>query len=485
MIDSTKQTIFFRADGDSVIGLGHIVRSSAMAAYLKGHYKCILLTRCVIASVLEEVSYIFDQIISLPVVDYYSEAHNFSDFKSKNSLVVLDGYFFDSRYQEILTGAGYKFFFIDDIHAFKYYANAIINQSGNIKPLDYNALPGTQFYLGPLYSLLRKPFLDAAKEKRNAVDNRNCFICFGGADPENKTLEILRKNKIRNNFDHFHIVVGSAYKYLNELEDFATGTKKITIHTSASAKEMVVIMKQCSYAICSPSSVVYEYMSIGGAVFLEQTANNQQSTLNYMVEERLAFHLKDIENIRNTDILQSHERQAIYFDGQSGERILKIFNQYFTSQKLTFRKATINDLQRCFDWANDSDVRQQSYNQNQIKLDDHTAWFNNKITDPQSFFYIIEMDQQPVAQIRFEIKNNEAILGYLADKSIRNQGLGTAILSEGIEQFIQDVQKPVHITAYVKSTNIASQRSFERLAFQKKESTEYPNSFKYIMSHGN
>lgn len=332
--DSIKPTIFFRADGDSVIGLGHIVRSSAMAAYLKDHYKCILLTRCIIASVLEEVSYIYNQIISLPVVDYYSEAHNFSDIKSENNLVILDGYLFDSSYQKILYDQGKSFFCIDDIHAFKYYSKAIINQSGKVSPVDYEALPGTQYYLGPLYALLRFPFLDAAKERKTVLNNQSCFICFGGADPGNKTLEILRKNDIQNNFDHFHIVVGSAYKHLNELENFGTRSKKISIYTSVSAKEMVAIMKQCSYAICSPSSIVYEYMSIGGAVFLEQTADNQQDILEYMVEERLAFHLKDMEQVRHADILKSLEKQAIYFDGKSGDRILTIFNQYFASQNL-------------------------------------------------------------------------------------------------------------------------------------------------------
>ncbi len=143
MTDSIKPSIFFRADGDSVIGLGHIVRSSAMAAYLKDHYKCILLTRCHIQSVLNEASSIFSEIVSLPVIDYYLEARNFSSVTLKNSLFVLDGYFFDSSYQKILKSQGRDFFFIDDIHAFKYYARVIINQSGKINPIDYEALPGT------------------------------------------------------------------------------------------------------------------------------------------------------------------------------------------------------------------------------------------------------------------------------------------------------------------------------------------------------
>ncbi|MFN2439858.1 MAG: UDP-2,4-diacetamido-2,4,6-trideoxy-beta-L-altropyranose hydrolase, partial [Chitinophagaceae bacterium] len=425
MTDSIKSTIFFRADGDSEMGLGHIIRSSAIASYVKDHYKCILLTRCKIHSVLHEARSIFSEIVSLPVIDYYLEAENFSSITLKNCLFVLDGYFFDTAYQKILKSHGREFFFIDDIHAFKYYARVIVNQSGKIGPIDYEALPGTQYYLGPLYALLRAPFLEAAKEREKKLDNKNCFICFGGADPENKTLEILKNKNIQSGFEHFHVVIGSAYKYISELEDFATENKKISIHTSLSAEEMEAVMQQCCFAICSPSSVVYEYMSIGGVVFLEQTADNQKDILSYLVEERLAFHLKDVNEIGHSDILQSIEKQAIYFDGQSGERVLKIFNQYFAAKNLTIRKATINDLYTCFNWANDSDVRQQSFNENSIALEGHTAWFNNKLTDANTHFFILELNQQPVAQIRFDVKNNEAVIGYLADKSIRNKGLGT------------------------------------------------------------
>ena len=56
-------------------------------------------------------------------------------------------------------------------------------------------------------------------------------------------------------------------------------------------------MKQCCFAICSPSTIVYEYMSVGGVVFLEQIADNQEDVIKYMTEEGLAFLIKDIGNI--------------------------------------------------------------------------------------------------------------------------------------------------------------------------------------------
>jgi hypothetical protein len=38
-------------------------------------------------------------------------------------------------------------------------------------------------------------------------------------------------------------------------------------------------------------------MSVGGVVFLEQIADNQEDVIKYMTEEGLAFLIKDIGNI--------------------------------------------------------------------------------------------------------------------------------------------------------------------------------------------
>jgi spore coat polysaccharide biosynthesis predicted glycosyltransferase SpsG len=192
MIDKKVPKIFFRADGDEKIGLGHITRSTALASTINGDYDCILATRCKISHVLEEVSAIYKDIVQLPETDFYSEATRASDIFENANLIILDGYPFDFGYQEELSIQEFDFFSVDDIHASLFFSRIIINHSGGITPLNYKAQPATQFYLGPSYSLLRKPFLDAAKKRRNEINNKNCFVCFGGADPENKTLEILR-----------------------------------------------------------------------------------------------------------------------------------------------------------------------------------------------------------------------------------------------------------------------------------------------------
>jgi UDP-2,4-diacetamido-2,4,6-trideoxy-beta-L-altropyranose hydrolase len=478
-------SIIFRADGDSKSGLGHLFRSSALAEMLEQSYSCILATRCRIEPVLKEMRSVFDEVIALPEIDYPEEAKNFHKICSNESLVVLDGYHFDGVYQQELFQKGFDIFSIDDIHAFPFFSKVIINHSGGFLPLDYRSLPSTQFYLGPTYALLRTPFLEAAKSRRNEITDSNCFVCFGGADPDNQTMEILRNVQLRNSFEKIHVVIGNAYQYKPQLEAFAKDQDKITVHHALSPSGMVTVMKQCSYAICSPSTIVYEYLSVGGVVFLQQIADNQKDVITYFTEEGMAFSLDRMANISNEEIVSSFAKQRMYFDGNQGQRLRKCFDQYFESKMLTIRRARERDIQTCYRWANDPEVRAQSYNQSSIGLKEHTAWFHGKLKDNHCYFYILERHKEAVAQIRFQLSNNEAVLGYLAGKPIRSKGLGTSILSKGIEAFVRDYPKPVAIIGYVKKTNLPSQRSFERLAFSKEEAVTFPDSFKYTMHYGN
>ncbi|HEX6332837.1 MAG TPA: UDP-2,4-diacetamido-2,4,6-trideoxy-beta-L-altropyranose hydrolase, partial [Flavisolibacter sp.] len=244
-----NRTIIFRADGNSDIGLGHLVRSSALAAMLREQYACVLATRCRMIDQLPDVRDSFTRIIELPEKSYEAEAAEFHNITGPADLVVLDGYAFDGAYQHQLTRNGFDLFSIDDIHSFKFHSKVIINHAGGITPLDYAAWPFTQYFLGPHYSLLRGAFLRAAKDRRNAISDNNCIVCFGGADPVNRTMQVVQDLcKRSDQVDHIHVVVGSAYRFHAELNDFIGGRENISVHHAVSTGEMVRIMQQCSFA---------------------------------------------------------------------------------------------------------------------------------------------------------------------------------------------------------------------------------------------
>jgi len=480
-----KGRILFRADGNGEIGLGHIVRSGALAAMLRDEWDCLLFTRCDVQPVMEDAKNNFQQVIPLPVnEDYRTEATDFITRLTTGDIVVLDGYNFNTAYQEAIRSTGAALVCIDDIHNYFFTADMVINSAGGITPADYKALPGTQFYLGLPYTLLRKPFLDSALNRQSKPTNNNIFICLGGADPANDTLEVLKFLAPLNKFDVFTIVTGAGYRHREALEDFTRQNKiNAKLLQSLAAEEMAAVMAGCAFGVCSPSTVSYEYMTVGGILFLKQIADNQQDMIRYLTREGYAFHLKDIEQVPGADQQRSLEKQALVFDGKAGKRLKDLFQRLQLSQKISVRKVTPGDMMLCYEWANDPAVRAQSFSSAAISIENHQQWFENKLNDTNAFFYILELKGEPVAQVRLQVSGNEAVISYLMDKQYRSKGLGTAILSKGIGSFVNDHNKAIAITGFVKHDNIASQKAFEKLNFKKYEAPEYAGSYKYIMHY--
>jgi len=110
-----EKKIIFRADGSSKIGLGHLIRSSALADVLKEEYTCILVTRCKIPSLLQTLKSTFTEIIQLPENDYQTETQTITKGLSNSELIILDGYFFDEAYQKNLADLGFSFICTDNL----------------------------------------------------------------------------------------------------------------------------------------------------------------------------------------------------------------------------------------------------------------------------------------------------------------------------------------------------------------------------------
>ena len=125
--------------------------------------------------------------------NYLAEAAKISALVGADDIIVLDGYDFNESYQDaLISSSKASLVCIDDIHSYPFRADVIINSSGGITPLEYTSHPDTLFYLGPQYTLLRKPFLEMAEKRRKRLKNQDVFICLGGADPGNQTLEVVK-----------------------------------------------------------------------------------------------------------------------------------------------------------------------------------------------------------------------------------------------------------------------------------------------------
>lgn len=117
-------------------------------------------------------------------------------------------------------------------------------------------------------------------------------------------------------------------------------------------------------------------------------------------------------------------------------------------------------MELLFDWANDPEVRAQSFSSDQISLADHEKWFLEKLNSPIAQIWILTDSGTPIGQIRCDCKGDEAVISYSIALDYRRQGHGTRIIQMAHEQIRLRFPQMKRIVAFVKPENTASRRVF-------------------------
>ena len=237
---------------------------------------------------------------------------------------------------------GCKLVCIDDLHDKKFYADLIINHAPSADSRSYQAQPYTQFCLGLDYALLRPAFLNSAKEKRRINEVKNLFVCFGGSDNDNFTLNTIKQAVNLLELNKINIVVGASYLYFEELKEFCETINdcQLNIYFNITAPEMVNIMVDSHLAIVPSSSTSYEALSVGMPIITGYTVDNQKKIYKSLVKQELVLGIgtfpiknlaKSIEIIKIKKNIMI-ENQSHFVDGKSGERLLQKFKDLNNEQ---------------------------------------------------------------------------------------------------------------------------------------------------------
>ena len=130
------------------------------------------------------------------------------------------------------------------------------------------------------------------------------------------------------------------------------------------------------------------------------------------------------------------------------------------STRIAFRQILPTDVSIIFRWINDETVRKMSFHSELISWEEHRAWFDSKIVDPNHVYYIaLNENKIPVGQIRFEANALDADVSVLIAPEFRKKGFGTEIIKCGTQLFFSNTSvSKVH--AYIKLNNYGSYKAF-------------------------
>jgi len=393
-------------------------------------------------------------------------------------IVVLDGYGFGSPEQSSLRDAQIRFLTVDDYgHAATYPANWILNHNPHASPEMYaHRSSETRLLLGPSYALLRQEFLPWLSWKRTIPASASkILITIGGSDPDNLSLRIIESLPLLDRSDlEVTLVVGAGNPHLEQLQ---TAAKQTSCHVNVivNASNMPALMAWADVAVSGAGGTSYELCFMGLPSLLFVVAENQRAVADHLSKRSCVIHAgwaKDfspevfaqtlrqlLESSDQRRALSTHGRELV--DGLGAERV----RSSLLSRSLHLRPCRDADRELLFSWANDPAVRKASFHSGPIPWEDHERWFAQKMRDPDSIIYFGENENtEPTGLVRFQVKDNCAILSIAVAPEFRGFGWGRDLVTFSVQSLARSRSIKL-VQAFVKPENQASIRLFESSGF--------------------
>jgi spore coat polysaccharide biosynthesis predicted glycosyltransferase SpsG len=207
------------------------------------------------------------------VLNWLEEEEELVVLIKEADMVIVDSYLADAAvYEKISEVVGVPVF-LDDTLRIDYPAGIIINWCIGARDLDYPEKVGATYLLGPEYVSLRKAFWDVP-EKEIEETVTDVMVTFGGDDSKNTTPKVMRFLAAGYPALKKHIVIGSAFKNLTEIEAAADDNTYL-VH-SPDAEGMKNIMLASDIAITSGGQTLYELARMGVPTVAVAAADNQR-----------------------------------------------------------------------------------------------------------------------------------------------------------------------------------------------------------------
>lgn len=269
--------IWIRADANSEIGTGHIMRCISIAQELQklGQEVWFVCADETSAELLAAKKQRF-HVLNSDYRDMESELDKllFMLCEQSPNALLIDSYYVTAEYLKKL-GECVKTVYIDDMALFPYPVDVLINYNIFAEPNFYKGYPEekTCFLLGMDYAPLRLEFRDVSYEIGPEV--KDVLITTGGSDKYNLAGQILQKLLSDHETAelHFHVVSGMFNKHLPLLEELKGTSRNVHVYTNVT--DMSKLMKKCDLAVSAAGSTMYELLAIGVPVITFSFADNQ------------------------------------------------------------------------------------------------------------------------------------------------------------------------------------------------------------------
>lgn len=220
----------------------------------------------------------------------------------RNTAILVDSYYVTEKYLAALKKR-ITTIYMDDIYAFSYPVDMLINYNIYGEEMGYEkdaAFADTKLLLGTEYVPLREEFaagagyaqsrkeLSAETENVTSAEDGGILITTGGSDSFNLAgqllMEAMKYDALKEK--EYHVVSGSLNPHIGELQALAQKHENIHIHCNVT--NMAELMAESEVALSAGGSTLYELCAVGVPVIAFSFAENQERLVQTFVKRGIA-----------------------------------------------------------------------------------------------------------------------------------------------------------------------------------------------------
>jgi UDP-2,4-diacetamido-2,4,6-trideoxy-beta-L-altropyranose hydrolase len=345
----TPGSLLVRADSGTAIGIGHVMRTLALAQAWQSAGGSVMFLKAPgdpaaddrLRSEGMEVAHVRSTIAGDD-----DAAETIMHARRRDARwIVVDGYQFPGSFPVQLREAGFRVLHVDDamLHE-EYCADIVLDQNIYASEAMYQRrAPHTQLLLGTSYTMLRREFLESGPPaEREKSGKPHVLVTLGGSDPENITRAVVDAlQQIEPECCTATVVVGGANPHLAELD--AMVSRSPNIELCANVTDMPELMRKADMAISGGGSTMWELCYMGVPSIAIELAENQRMIVNTLDKRSAALGLRWQDVIEIAPLVSSIDRllsdaalrQSLrdtareIIDGKGTTRIIEAM-QYYT-----------------------------------------------------------------------------------------------------------------------------------------------------------
>ncbi len=220
----------------------------------------------------------------------------------RNAAILVDSYYVTEKYLAALKKR-ITTIYMDDIYAFSYPVDMLINYNIYGEEMGYEkdaAFADTKLLLGTEYVPLREEFSAGAGyvQSRKVLSlgaanvtpaaDGGILITTGGSDSFNLAgqllMEAMKYDALKEK--EYHVVSGSLNPHIGELQALAQKHENIHIHCNVT--NMAELMAESEVALSAGGSTLYELCAMGVPVIAFSFAENQERLVQTFVKRGIA-----------------------------------------------------------------------------------------------------------------------------------------------------------------------------------------------------